>query len=630
MSKTDLLALRRNPATLRLYTSHGSFRREGAGFMGYCPFHNEKTPSFHLSQKDGEWVWYCHGCQRGGDIFEYVKEKEHIGSFTDVVAFVQKFLGVSWEGQKDHVKDTFKPILTTKAKATLKTYTLAQYTAQETALASSKLAQDWLQRERGLGYETAKKLHIGFRQKIDSTVDEIQDVIDKGWLAFPSIQNGIVTSIKYRSIARKAFARQFGMATTLFNTNTIDALSDLYITEGEFDAMTLEQAGFHAISIPSAGAEITAEMKDQIMQAGRIILAGDNDNSVGAEKMEKLWKEMQERTYLLRWPVGVKDANQLWTEHKGSPLDFVGVINDLTTKALSKPMANVSSIVEAMLTSGQTNLTDHPKRMRMPWPSIDKMAILLPGSVMSVFATNTKMGKTCFVVNITIDEAMKRGETILNYQCELSTDEMANMVAAYVLKRSRNGLERKDYEEASARLAAHNVKYYIGRDETLSTVTPVLDLIEAGIRRLGATIVILDHIHFICRNDDRQTETEANAMQRIKRMAQQYQVKFIVVGQPRKAQQSNKGKVVHITDWKGSETGVSDSDAVFAIHRNHITIKDPKNPPMDDYEPRTEIHLLGARAKGDGATFALLQFHGERCAFAEEVPDIATDNVFSG
>ena len=227
----------------------------------------------------------------------------------------------------------------------------------------------------------------------------------------------------------------------------------------------------------------------------------------------------------------------------------------------------------------------------------------------------------CFVLNLTVEGALKHDEVVLNYQCELEADEIANLVGAYLMRKSRNHLEEADYKEASANLTKHNARYYVGRNANLNTVGPVLDLIEAAIRRLGATVVVLDHIHFICRNEKNQTEAEANAMQRIKRMAQQYQVKFIVVGQPRKAEQSNKGKVVHMTDWKGSETGVSDADAIFAIHRNTIKNKDPLNPPMDDYEPRTEIHLLGARSKGDGATFAILQFHGDVAAFREEIPD---------
>lgn len=100
-------------------------------------------------------------------------------------------------------------------------------------------------------------------------------------------------------------------------------------------------------------------------------------------------------------------------------------------------------------------------------------------------------------------------------------------------------------------------------------------------------------------------------------MAGRYGVKFIVVGQPRKATQANRGKMVHITDAKGSESFASDADAVFAIHRDWIREKDPANPPMDDYNPETEVHMLGARFKGNGSTMQTLFFNGSTATFRE-------------
>lgn len=41
------------------------FKRRGAEHVGLCPFHQEKTPSFHVHPDKG--VFYCHGCGLGGD-----------------------------------------------------------------------------------------------------------------------------------------------------------------------------------------------------------------------------------------------------------------------------------------------------------------------------------------------------------------------------------------------------------------------------------------------------------------------------------------------------------------------------------------------------------------------------------
>ena len=49
-------------------------RRAGRNYVGLCPFHNEKTPSFHVSQEKQNY--HCFGCGKGGDIFTFVMETE--------------------------------------------------------------------------------------------------------------------------------------------------------------------------------------------------------------------------------------------------------------------------------------------------------------------------------------------------------------------------------------------------------------------------------------------------------------------------------------------------------------------------------------------------------------------------
>lgn len=630
MIDTALLEeLKNNHDSVRLYTQRLSMTREGkTRYAARCPFHSDSTPSFKVELIDGVWIYKCYGgaCNATGNVIQFVQNFDHI-KFPEAVELVKKYLGSSWEAKKEKVEKVFKPVILKDVKPAI-SFPLADYAKFEKNLADNLPAQTWLQKERGISYETAKRLHFGYKQTITTKNPSLQDVLDKGWIVFPCIENERVVSLKYRSIHRKAFSQQPGMTTSLFNTSAIDVLDTVYLTSGEFDCAALEQAGFRAVSLPSDSITITPEMRDRLMQADKIVLAGDSDDS-GVKPMEKLWAEMKERCFYLHWPTTIKDANQLWVEKQDLAV-FKTTINTLTTEALSKPMKGVYSLPEAMRSSGRTNIADHPNRLHFPWPSVDKMAILLPGSVMAFFATNTKMGKTCFALNVTLHGALKYSEVILNYQCELSTDEISNLVAAYLLNKSRNSLDKYDYQAASSNLMNSHVHYYVGRDPTLNTVTPVLDLIEAAIQRLGATIVVLDHIHFICRNEANQTEAEANAMQRIKRMAQEYGVKFIVIGQPRKAQQQNRGRAVHITDWKGSEAGCSDADAVFVLHRNYIKDKDPLNPPMDDYERRSEISLLGARSKGDGATYAILQFHGDVATFKEEIAEEAPgDSIFA-
>src|SRR5437588_5228620 len=51
-------------------------RRAGANFKALCPFHQEKTPSFHVSPQ--RQTFHCFGCGIGGSVFRFVMEYEHV------------------------------------------------------------------------------------------------------------------------------------------------------------------------------------------------------------------------------------------------------------------------------------------------------------------------------------------------------------------------------------------------------------------------------------------------------------------------------------------------------------------------------------------------------------------------
>ncbi len=53
-----------------------ALKRAGRKFRGLCPFHPEKTPSFHVD--DAKGLFYCFGCQAGGDIFKFVMLRENL------------------------------------------------------------------------------------------------------------------------------------------------------------------------------------------------------------------------------------------------------------------------------------------------------------------------------------------------------------------------------------------------------------------------------------------------------------------------------------------------------------------------------------------------------------------------
>lgn len=66
-------------------------QRKGAVFMGLCPFHKEKTPSFKVDDRQG--TYHCFGCNTGGDAFSYVMERRHC-TFMEALTFLAERVGV--------------------------------------------------------------------------------------------------------------------------------------------------------------------------------------------------------------------------------------------------------------------------------------------------------------------------------------------------------------------------------------------------------------------------------------------------------------------------------------------------------------------------------------------------------
>ena len=59
-----------------------NLKRAGKTYKACCPFHHEKTPSFTCSSEKG--LFYCFGCQAGGDIFEFLMKMENL-SFNEAL-----------------------------------------------------------------------------------------------------------------------------------------------------------------------------------------------------------------------------------------------------------------------------------------------------------------------------------------------------------------------------------------------------------------------------------------------------------------------------------------------------------------------------------------------------------------
>ena len=74
-----------------------SLKKRGVNYIGNCPFHNEKTPSFTVSPT--KRIYKCFGCGKGGNSINFIMEIEHF-NYPEALKFVAKKYNIEIQRQK--------------------------------------------------------------------------------------------------------------------------------------------------------------------------------------------------------------------------------------------------------------------------------------------------------------------------------------------------------------------------------------------------------------------------------------------------------------------------------------------------------------------------------------------------
>lgn len=143
---------------VEVVSQHTDLRRQGERYVGLCPFHDERTPSFGV--KPAEGFYYCFGCEAGGDTIRFVQEKEGL-SFPDAVESLADRYGVEIEVEKEDPK---------AEEARRRRGRLGEALARVAGFYESYLwesekaakAREYLMAERGLGEEVLRAFGVGF------------------------------------------------------------------------------------------------------------------------------------------------------------------------------------------------------------------------------------------------------------------------------------------------------------------------------------------------------------------------------------------------------------------------------------------------------------------------------------
>jgi DNA primase len=93
---TELEQIKERVSVVDLISESVTLKKAGRNFKGLCPFHNERTPSFVVSPERN--IWHCFGCGKGGDIFTFLMELEHL-EFSEALKILAERAGVKLESR---------------------------------------------------------------------------------------------------------------------------------------------------------------------------------------------------------------------------------------------------------------------------------------------------------------------------------------------------------------------------------------------------------------------------------------------------------------------------------------------------------------------------------------------------
>ena len=131
----------------------------GGSLKGLCPFHDERSPSFHVTPSRG--MWYCFGCGEGGDVLSFVQKIDHL-SFAEVVEKLAVKTGVELryveggaainkqQGQRTRLVEAHKAA--------------AAFYVEQLLTPDAQIGRTFLT-ERGFDSEAAKHFGVGFAPK---------------------------------------------------------------------------------------------------------------------------------------------------------------------------------------------------------------------------------------------------------------------------------------------------------------------------------------------------------------------------------------------------------------------------------------------------------------------------------
>lgn len=156
--RNDDIALVRDKSRIdEVVREHVALKSVGGSLKGLCPFHDEKTPSFHVTPAKG--FWYCFGCGEGGDVFSFLQKIEHT-SFSETVEKLAGKYNIQLRYEENYVSQN-----TGQRSKILEANKLAsEFYSKNLESPDAEMGRKFL-KERGFDKSAAQNFNLGFASK---------------------------------------------------------------------------------------------------------------------------------------------------------------------------------------------------------------------------------------------------------------------------------------------------------------------------------------------------------------------------------------------------------------------------------------------------------------------------------
>ncbi len=186
ISKSTIQKINDTAEVLDVIGSFIKLKKRGSNYLGNCPFHNEKTPSFTVSPAKG--IYKCFGCGKAGNVITFVQEHEKL-SYPEALTWLAKRYHIEIE-ETIQSKETIEKQKIEESLRIINQYATTYFSEQLKNTEEGQMIGLSYFKQRGFRDETIEKFQLGYC--LEDRYLLAEDAISKGYNKELLVKAGLV------------------------------------------------------------------------------------------------------------------------------------------------------------------------------------------------------------------------------------------------------------------------------------------------------------------------------------------------------------------------------------------------------------------------------------------------------